>query len=520
MILIRKADVTIFNHEDSHKNNVLHYCTVLGSYEIARLVLEAGVSLTRNDKGLSAYDICTSEETKSMLQSWYRIGSPKMASCADGHKAGAEGEQLGPSEVKEEINCDENKLPPTMKLEQIPERANQVEITEAYPEEAVRDLEDGSGDEVSNESTYSDAEALNSVEGDRRGSDLDDVSERVVEKSDSEETERSRSLEMNAQDAQKLQKIVYHFPGEVPRRAVNEGLGPKEIQIEKSPGRLFINFDSILGYKAEKDGMIAAVSIEVRARGKVVQSISCKMTSDAKIGEMLSIPIENGGKTLIRISITISREVRERVGLLLTHYKTIRETMEARLCVDSETIDSYHNTFAPTSLTLKRIPATKNSIIRAIKALMIKKAEPSVVSMRMSYLSDAEFMYVPFSLPSTQRELYRWLRARGHSYNMWFKGYVNIRGERSPVTTHLWKRRFIRWQGFVISVFNEHSGSLVGSVNLAGAKYNALNGLTHDTFLDRSFKLQMPDGSTIEIHCDNEEKYKVCLDALSKLLCY
>jgi len=193
-----------------------------------------------------------------------------------------------------------------------------------------------------------------------------------------------------------------------------------------------------------------------------------------------------------------------------------RKVLTSSVTINGDTIGRFHNNLCQFDFQWKKYKTS--NWIKAIKnALSTSLGDATLLSTHISFISNDEFGIIKADKPIDLKTLSHWLRYRKNSFNMWFKGYVNIRGENCNIATHLWKRRFIQWNGYQICLFNEFSGILVGVFDISNAKYLYYKEDTKDHFLENSFKIFSHDG-LVEFQFDNKEKFGVGMNALRHLL--
>lgn len=117
-------------------------------------------------------------------------------------------------------------------------------------------------------------------------------------------------------------------------------------------------------------------------------------------------------------------------------------------------------------------------------------------------------------------ELQNWLDVRMNTYKEFFHGYVNLKGYNLQQCTHLWKRRYIEWNGYKISIFNVYTREEIGVIdlmkNLQTISVYSVD-INEKNFLkDNLMKINFNNGF-IELHFDNFKNFEKCLSAAEHL---
>ncbi|KAG5860547.1 hypothetical protein KMI_01g01880 [Encephalitozoon hellem] len=279
---------------------------------------------------------------------------------------------------------------------------------------------------------------------------------------------------------------------------------PSKMIINRYPGHLFIHIDEVERFMTSRKD-VESVSIKIESKETLCETKRYPVQPDVGINEMLRVPIsrvENGGMPLRFI--------------LLLHHKSGRVTKscETVLTVDSSRIRSVHNNLLESRLGWDNY--VSRNLFKSIKSFFTSGA-PDAWSLKiyLSFISEDELRLIPAPLPQDLKSLSKWLVVKKFSYNIWFRGFVNIRGDAGKACTNLWKRRYVRCYGYMIFVFNEHSRSLIGTISLVDACFDPST--NNKVYLENFLRISIGQ-SAVELHFDTKDKYNTCRNALTMML--
>ncbi|KMV65650.1 hypothetical protein M970_081250 [Encephalitozoon cuniculi EcunIII-L] len=279
---------------------------------------------------------------------------------------------------------------------------------------------------------------------------------------------------------------------------------PSKMVINRYPGHLFVHIDQVERFMTPK-GDVDSISIKVESKGISHETKRYPVQADIGVGEMLRIPIRKMESTGILLRL-----------ILLLHHKSgdVTKSCETMLVIDGNKIRSVHNNLLESRLVWDNY--VSRNLFKGIRSFFTSGA-PDAWSLKiyLSFVSDDELRLIPAPLPQDLRSLSKWLVVKKFSYNIWFRGFVNLRGDLGKVCTNLWKRRYVRCYGYVIFVFNEHSRSLVGTINLVDASFNP--SISNKVYLENFLRINIGQ-NMIELHFDTKDKYNACRNALTTML--
>ncbi|TBU18034.1 hypothetical protein CWI42_091200 [Ordospora colligata] len=285
---------------------------------------------------------------------------------------------------------------------------------------------------------------------------------------------------------------------------------PSKMIINRYPGHLFIHIDQVERFMSTR-GDIEEVSIRMECKAITHETKKHKPWTSIGVNEMIKIPIEkmDGEGLLVRFVLLLHRKV----SGMFSKAEVVK-SCESTLVVDVERIHSVHNNLLESMLLWDNY--TSKNVFKNIQGFFTN-GTPDAWGLRLflSFVSDDELHLIPATPPCDLRSLSKWLVVKKFSYNMWFKGFVNLRGDVGDVCTNLWKRRYVKCYGYMIFVFNEHSRSLVGTVNLVDAGFDP--GASSGIYLENFLSISVGQGN-VEFHFDCKEKYELCRSALCAML--
>ncbi|ADM12053.1 uncharacterized protein Eint_081210 [Encephalitozoon intestinalis ATCC 50506] len=279
---------------------------------------------------------------------------------------------------------------------------------------------------------------------------------------------------------------------------------PGKVIINRYPGHLFIHIDQVERFMTSRKE-VESVSIKIESKGIFYETKKYPVQPDIGINEMLQVPInkaESNGTPL-------------RFILLLYHRSgNIVKSCETVLVVDGSRIRSIHNNLLESRLAWDNY--VSRNLFKSIRSFFTSGA-PDAWSLKiyLSFVSDDELRLIPAPLPQDLKSLSKWLVVKKFSYNIWFRGFVNVRGDVEKACTNLWKRRYVRCYGYMIFIFNEHSRSLVGTINLVDASFDPST--SNKVYLENFLRINVGE-KVVELHFDTKDKYNTCRSALTMML--
>lgn len=263
-----------------------------------------------------------------------------------------------------------------------------------------------------------------------------------------------------------------------------------KIALNKFPGFLHIAFDSL-----EKLSLTAGstISLNVIAGSIKIVSEQYKLNSFIKLRHYVKIPILNRLHDAMQIAIFVT----EKIG------STERIAFDTSFIVSNEDLNKFHN-----NLIDRKLELSKRKSLFASIAEMFKPGSNEVPICRFycSFISNSEFEETS-NTPSTVIALGKWIIFRKYAFQLLFEGHVNIKCERD---NFCWKRRLIKWFGFVIYIFDIHTHELVQTVDLLDSEPSI-------EALERSMLIFNIEKKPFEIKFECNNSFEECTEATYKL---
>ncbi|TBU12654.1 hypothetical protein CWI38_0681p0020 [Hamiltosporidium tvaerminnensis] len=480
MILLRKSDKDVLNYEDSGKNNVLHYCAVLGNYDMTKFVLESGVNISKNGMSLYAYSVCENKKTENLLKNWTK----------NREKAGKISEERIELE-KDFSNYKKIKISSSDSLDST--LADKCESTNEQKSFQVNISEKGAKPEP----------GTNNFEQVRKTFDFSSV----------EDTFYLRGNIKSRTELDDGYKVVHLDTENALKKKIHENV-TNEITIKRFPGKLFFYLQSIneclIGWEN-----VDLVLVKINVNDKIFLTREFSPNKNILINQMFIIEIPKKQDVNIKLTVLIKERNNEK-----TKYSNL-DAPTRKIAIGTQEIKTtqlinYHNKIQTNTIKLQKY--SPGGIFEALSSLFSKEL-PTVshIDTQMVILSEGEIIHVPFNVPTSFNELVSWFKRRNYTYAFWFKGYINIRGNKRNIATQLWKRRFIYWYGYSMIIYNVYSGSLIANLDLSKLK-NVIFADNSDSFIStKYFKLVFDDGD-VEIHIDKNDKFEETYKALYYLV--
>lgn len=297
----------------------------------------------------------------------------------------------------------------------------------------------------------------------------------------------------------------------------------KVITVDLVPGTLHFNIMGLIGDLQHKMSQVACFYVALEDKEKGILNIREITKKDAdSCNEYFSIQVTD----LLQIEMYLYAKF-EDVLYTMSQGHT-RKMLEKKLCpvgsaqmiFELDDLRKYHN--KPTIVDQKIQQKTKlNPFKRLIQ--MLGPDIPNIYGIKteICYTSnEEEEMIVEQKNINSSKDLHKWLHVRENTFKKFFHGYVNIKGYNMKVCTHLWKRRFVQWNGYEFILFNVYTQEEVGSLNfskhLPTITVEAVD-ISQKNFLkDNLIKINIESGF-LELHFDNLNAFETCLSASEHL---
>jgi len=281
--------------------------------------------------------------------------------------------------------------------------------------------------------------------------------------------------------------------------------------INRYPGYLFIQIDQVERFMAARNG-VEAISIKIESEIFSYETKEYRPWTNININEMIRIPIDRMENSGFHIKFILILHHKSSNGIFSS--KEITKTCEIILPINISKIHSIHNNLLENTSRWNHY--TSKNFFKNLKGFFINGTTDAwSLKSYLSFISNDELQLIPAPLPYDLRSLSKWLIVKKYSYNMWFKGFINVRGDINNVCTNLWKRRYVKCYGYIIFIFNEHSRSLIGTINLVDSNFDPE--IQSKIYLENFLNISI-GSNNVEFHFDTKDKYDICKNALISML--
>lgn len=271
---------------------------------------------------------------------------------------------------------------------------------------------------------------------------------------------------------------------------IGDEVSEKKITLLKFPGFLHLAFDSLERLNINSDCMI---SMEVKIGNFILASPRFNNSNFIKTSQYIKVPLLNKLQGTIRAQI-----------LVIKHKNSYSEIIfRSNIDFTNEDLEQIHNRLLENRTILER----KSSIMSGLISLFrTKKEDLPICRYYCSFISNSEFD-TPNNAPSSLETLCKWIIFRKVAFELLFEGTVNIKNENEEFQ---WRRRYIKWFGYGIYVFDIHTNVLISVVDIQDSE-PSLELISKDTLI---FNIR---GSSFEIEFETTEEFKKCAEATYKL---
>ncbi|KAL6121189.1 hypothetical protein NUSPORA_01937 [Nucleospora cyclopteri] len=293
----------------------------------------------------------------------------------------------------------------------------------------------------------------------------------------------------NVLDPKRLTKGVIHSKSQETSNIL------RPFHFNKFPGHLHLVIDEInsVNLKLLKTSFIG---ISVQFADTELFSVEYSANKDIKTSFYLSLPVI-GVENLIKIKIN-----------LLSVKKTKKQKIaQSEVILNREMINKLHNRLIETK---KHFKSYSDSFIKKLNILGSGTAPAKSATIFCAYLSTDEIPTINSPAPYNLYSLSKWLVVRKYAYDLLFSGFLSVKGDTEDPTGYLWKRRYIKWFGYTLYIFNEKTKKMVGSVNIADSVAHIEN-FSKGTV---AFETKV---FFLELHGDSKEKIRGMKTALNIL---
>lgn len=461
--VLRRAPLPVLEHEDSKGNTLLHYCALLGSYEATEILVEKKVKVARNFEGVLAYAICTDPHTKGLLRSYMR-------KCQSRHST---------SRFFESVK----------KAKKIVDSSSSEELSFVDKKPAIDFYKLNVGENAAGDAPAS----------------AEDTAIGFVPPLSPKDRVKAGMRDANG---------AYRFSTSNLRTKCVGDLPIEEVCIRRYPGRLYVIFDRILGLECAKPG-VESIFLVVRCSSWLATTSSHEASACVELREIVAVPIFRDTSE-ISVDVCVRQNVRGSLGGILGISSVKNKRIGGfRVALNPGMLGRCHNTVVKMECSIV-YSAYHSTLLQMLRRMFIgSKASTSSADLFFSYIAEDELEHVEAPEPRCIETLFDWLKVRKVSPYVWFRGFVNVRGE-GGATTQLWKRRLVKWQGIHLTVHNEHSGASFGGVNMT--QVTDFSTESGDPATLRNYVKLVLESSVFEMSFDNSETYEKFLGSLKYFL--
>lgn len=461
--VLRRAPLPVLEHEDTKGNTLLHYCALLGSYEAMEILVERKVKVARNFEGVLAYAVCSDPHTKGLLRGYMRKYQSR-------HSASRFFESV--KKTKKAVDSSSSQ---------------ELSFVDKKPAIDFYKLNVGESSAV---------DAAESAESTATG------------------FVPLQCLENGAKAGPRDASGTYRFSTSNLRTKCVGDLPIEEVCIRRYPGRLYVIFDRILGLECAKPG-VESVFLVVRCSSWLATTSSHEASACVELREIVAVPVFRDTSE-ISVDVCVKQSVRGGLGGILGISSAKNKRIGGfRVALNPGMLGRCHNTVVKMECSIA-YSTHHSTLLQMLRRMFIgSKASTSSADLFLSYIAEDELEHVEAPEPRCIETLFDWLKVRKVTPYVWFRGFVNVRGE-GGATTQLWKRRLVKWQGIHLTVHNEHSGASFGEVNMTQvADFSTESG---DPATLRNYVKLVLESSVFEMSFDNAETYEKFLGSLKYFL--
>lgn len=255
------------------------------------------------------------------------------------------------------------------------------------------------------------------------------------------------------------------------------------------PGSLHISIKSL-----EKFDIKDTIGVYLLISGDNVRIETEMFIPDSyiNINRYFTIPIKSTLKNTIKIKIT----------MVVLRAEASDLSYETYLIFNNEIVENIHNKLH--EMKSKLVTNTTSRFSKFFKKLYSKKDEGEVfLKAYSSFISDDDISVIPENL----LDLCKWIAMRKLAHICFYRGYLNVKGMNND---YRWTRRYIKWYGYTLYIFDANTDVYIGSASLFGsipvlnnAKYGIMKFLLND--------------HCIELHSDTNDSLIQCMEAINMI---
>lgn len=263
-----------------------------------------------------------------------------------------------------------------------------------------------------------------------------------------------------------------------------------KIVFEKFPGFLHIALDSIEKLPVNEN---ISITLQAKSTNILLNSKEYESNDFIKIGEYMKVPILNKLQDKIDIVFSIYSNS--------SRLKT--KVFESVLSIGNEDITDFQNKLVEKKIELSPIKSLFSTVTNSVIG---KKDQNPILKFYCSFISNSEFEDSS-KAPNSLLALGKWIIFRKYAFKLMFEGICNLKFEKEGFN---WKRRHIKWFGFLLYVFDEKTNNLLFTIDLSDSEPSLeLMKRNIIIFNIRGKKLSIEFNTTKELKDSTEAVYRL-----------
>lgn len=256
--------------------------------------------------------------------------------------------------------------------------------------------------------------------------------------------------------------------------------------VNKYPGKLYIALNSLEKLNLEPGSRL---SLKLSLGDKQILAYQFTGNNFIRIQQFVSVPIISSKKANIVIKATIKVRCDGKPD----------KKYESLMKFNQRTIENMHNKLEEVKFNWAAV--SDLNITSIINKILLKSSTvDALLRCHCSYMSDQEVPKPTVNLI----EMCKSIMVRKYSCICLFEGFLNI---KSPNNNYKWVRRYVKWHGYMLYMFDVNTNDFVDNVSLLNSTPIL------DSLKKNIFKFS-EESSKIEIHCDTQEALLGTMEAI------
>ncbi|ELA46902.1 hypothetical protein VCUG_01600 [Vavraia culicis subsp. floridensis] len=284
------------------------------------------------------------------------------------------------------------------------------------------------------------------------------------------------------------------------------------LQINLVPGTLYMNMSGIIG-KYGNHSRLESFYVVLKNKDGIVGAEEVKREYGKAFDVFFKLRIEDSCEFKLILYLKYKNMTFDHLqsGSIKAFEKNLKRYGECTIDCDKDDIKKWHNGVHFVDYALKR-HSEPNIIKRFLELFEPDPPEIYGLKAHMSYIAFEEQRAIQARTINSLSDLKEWLRFRQNTYKKFFHGYINLKGHGLEHCTHLWKRRYIEWNGYKIRIFNVYTNEKIGTVDVSNASVQCVDVEPKNFLKDNLMRINVESGY-MEAHFDSVKSYERCLSA-------